>query len=255
MSQHKLAREVFEIVLRATEHEDDKANRLLFAMAFLTAAASGFYSQVKGVPAQSVVLGRSLDTTTLTFVAFLVMVVIGTVLMLAALGPKFNLIEGWRKPIRTAEDAKDGSLYFFEAIARTEYSRWLEMWNDPNIEDVATSHLINEAFLIAKKTQYKVAMMSVGRSFYKLSLGALVMFSSVALTGETGRGLALGFSVVSGLALESVVEIALQPDGFGGRLFLKALDVRRKPVTAVSTVAWLTAFCTSCGGGIWWLLN
>lgn len=205
----------FESVLRHVEHEDNKANRIVISMAFITAAAAAVFSQVVGKPDPiATVAGKDINMTVLMFAVFVAFILGGTLFMLAALGPKFNLPEEWRrKPTDTLEV---NSLLFAQLIARVPYEDWKSYWesrNAENLTEIMEGHLVKEAHLLAGKAVYKVEMMSLGRSLYRWALMALAWFLAVSFSGRLELGASVGGFGASLILLQAGVESILEPTG------------------------------------------
>ena len=180
-----LARESFKEVLASDEHEDGKAQRILTAMAFLTAAAGVIFAELSRAE-----IGASLNfpfSSTygylpVCFFAFVATMIIGTLLFLAALGPAFNIPKVWRKKEKTSYPR---SLLFSQLIVQGTQTDWENYWGKSSIENLQielAKNYVTEAYLLADKVRFKVTMMRYGKIVYKLSLGFLGMLVIPAFT-------------------------------------------------------------------------
>ena len=200
-SKLELARESFKTVMEADIHEDNKASRTLSAMAFLTAAAAAIFAKVfspniaagdtlqkfsqilSSYTAQPtlpianqliVSIGKpiislfGIDWTLLTFFTFLILMVLGVLLYLAALGPSLNIPASFRN---RQEKAK--SLIFFGFIGEMTSDSWEKHWKNSTSADLESQMLTNlviETHLVAQKTKTKVLFMSIGSFVLKIAI-------------------------------------------------------------------------------------
>ena len=89
-----IARESFKEVLASDQHEDSKAQRILTAMAFLTAAAGVIFAELSRAEigaSLSFPFSSTYGYLPVCFFAFVATMIIGTLFFLAALGPAFNI--------------------------------------------------------------------------------------------------------------------------------------------------------------------
>jgi hypothetical protein len=187
LSNHlKLAETTFKTVLDADVHQDNKASRVLSAMAFLTAATAAVFG--RAYPA-SVALpplllpGTSLDLRPITFVCYLILVLIGSALYLSALGPSLN-IPPWLRARPGSRKVK--SLLFFNAIASTDESSWQQLWarDSAELQRRMLESYIDESRLIAQKAQAKFVLMSLGSLSFRLALISLGVLAATLFSGE-----------------------------------------------------------------------
>ena len=173
-----LARESFKEVLASDEHEAGKAQRILTAMAFLTAAAGVIFAELSRAG-----IGASLKFPFFStygylpvcFFAFVATMIIGTLFFLAALGPAFNIPKVWRNKDKRSYPR---SLLFSQVILQGTQMDWEKYWEESgveNLKDKLAENYVTEAYLLAEKVRFKVTMMRYGKIVYKLSLGFLCM--------------------------------------------------------------------------------
>jgi hypothetical protein len=198
----QLVERSFKTVLEADTHQDAKAGRILAAIAFLTAATVALFNnrhspllstaelrQVLSDQLDPIVqpadLPTALDTLEQTlgqnfqlivgfdmalwaFVVYIFCVLLGAGLYLYAIGPSFN-VPFWFKHHR--------SLLFFKFIAGYSREDWNKEWSvssTVSIRQIMINNYITETYLIARKTQYKVFLMSVGSFLFRFALMAFV---------------------------------------------------------------------------------
>jgi len=187
--------------LKADEHLDSKAGRILAAIAFLTAAATGLFGRLYNHNQKEV--ERSLDFVTdkfkhivsyiyypeiwkidaspFFFTLYVVFVLLGTVLYLYALGPSLNISSWFER--RKGDEVQ--SLLFFYKIAAVKLKDWQDKWdkiecNKNKLSKLRQEMLINfkvESYLIAQKTKAKHDLMSVGNFFFRVALIFFVLTS------------------------------------------------------------------------------
>lgn len=159
----ELLEATYDEVLKATQHQDDKINRLLTAIAFLTAAslalanlnsagyiAKPFHVATHDVPLALVTLG-----------VFLVGVVAAVVMLVGSMTTPLRFPGGARPdapPIRYASDLPAGQVYFYE-IASGSLAEWHGKWQkkhkDLRIE--RRDSLIRETHNLAVRAEFKYA--------------------------------------------------------------------------------------------------
>jgi hypothetical protein len=172
----EVARESFKEVLASDEHEDRKAQRILTAMAFLTAAAGVIFAELSraGIGASlKFPFSSTYGYLPVCFFAFVATMIIGTLLFLAALGPAFNLPRMWRSKDRKSYPR---SLLFSQLILQGTQTDWEKYWVESSVENLKeklAENFVTEAYLLADKVRFKVTMMRYGKIVYKLSLGFL----------------------------------------------------------------------------------
>jgi hypothetical protein len=198
-----LAEASFNTVLDADKHEDEKAGRILSAMAFLTAAAAGAFAiayspgpsteQLQQTLTQSLSqyvtatqlpsavnsIVQNLSKPQLTifgvnmpliiFSAYIFFVLLGATLYLSALGPSLNIPSWFR-----SGSTRVNSLLFFKSIAALEKEAWSDHWikhsTAEQLHEEMLSNYIDESRLIAQKAYAKVILMSIGSLFFKISI-------------------------------------------------------------------------------------
>jgi hypothetical protein len=209
----------FKTVLDSDMHHDDKAGRILSAMAFLTAAAAGIFS-VAYNPGSSTTLKQTLtqillpyvstaqlpsavnsvaeglqkpsltifglSTPVLAFSAYIFFVLVGVALYLGALGPSFNRPSWYR---RRSQEVY--SVLFFQNIGALKEEAWSDYWlNGQNtlaqLQDQMVKNYIDECRLIAQKLQAKVTLMSLGSLSFRVAILFLVILMAALFSPNTG---------------------------------------------------------------------
>lgn len=222
----------YEQVLDATKHQDDKINRLLTAISFLTAGSIALASFAQAAPARSwFQLGPASEAGStpqapLALIAlgsFLVGVV-GSVLMLIASLTTPLRFPGGSRPlvpdIPYVDRTRVGQVYFFE-IERASLLEWFMKWKRGRAElsNERRESLIRETHNLAVRTASKyrrtseaVALMNF--ALFSLALAAMLILSAGAVVdvGAGGKAPVVRFADFPNLALALVVfgYVALQ---------------------------------------------
>lgn len=186
----------FNAVLNSDLHEDDKAGRILSAIAFLTAAAAGIFSAAYSPNLGGATLNRTLQQSPLTifglnasvlaFSAYIFFILIGAVLYLGALGPSFNRPSWFGNRSQQVH-----SLLFFRNIGALDAATWSNYWlKDGNtlaeLQSKLVENYIYECWLIAQKEEAKVTLMSLGSLSFRIAILFLVMLTATLFLPNPG---------------------------------------------------------------------
>lgn len=223
----KLAEVSFKTVLDADVHQDNKASRILGAMAFLTAAAAGIFARAYPAsplptPINIPLLGTDVRLT--AFVGYILFVLIGAALYLAALGPSLNIPDWLRgntssQPGRSEQGQRVLSLLFFNAIGSLDATTWEQHWaqlSPADLQQELLNSYIREARLIAQKAQAKVGWMSVGSICFRIALAFLAVLLG-GLFGDRQIIVPIVCLSLGGLFLAFYFEVRQRPSsGHGG---------------------------------------
>lgn len=233
-----VAKESFKEVLASDEHEDSKAQRILTAMAFLTAAAGVIFAELRRSQIGAFLtfpLLASHDYLGVCFFAFVTTIVIGTLCVLAALGPAFNIPPSWRKKDR---ESYPRSLLFSQLILQGTQADWERHWQDSTADELRTQLVKNyaiEAYLLAKKIRFKVGMMRRGKAAYKLSLGFLGMLVIPIVTTSVDHVNSLAAWIFALVLVQDLVEQATSPPTWDWRVRGRGkLVIRPKDLLSLS---------------------
>jgi len=160
----------YDEVLTALKHQDEKLNRTLTAIAFLTVAGVALFSNLpeagtgfnaKGPPPSAVL-----------FVVFLASVAIGVIVTLTGIGPGRTLP---KRPSERARAARVPSLLFYARISRDkDWKSKLDLAPEALTETLA-SNFHEEAKSIAARTDYKVARAREANTWVQLAIVALAL--------------------------------------------------------------------------------
>jgi hypothetical protein len=178
-----------ETVTHLTEYEDEKANRILTAMAFLSAlAALVFAALAENFPAPYLAnLVRDgqyaraslLAIAYLSFGIFCIQVVLGSIFCLRAIRPRFNTPAQWSKAPKGRVPA---SFLFFQKILEAGPQDWAASCVTNSVDNLKREYLKNcilETFLISEKIQKKLRPLQAGiNQFYFSAFTLLVLLLS-----------------------------------------------------------------------------
>jgi hypothetical protein len=191
----KLVETSFKTVLDADIHQDNKASRVLSAMAFVTAAAAAIFNRVYPATPPPAFLPSiiipNVDIRPLTFIAFIVCIVVGAAFYIAALGPSLNIPSWFKQKEKPSNDIENiitpRSVLFFKFISELKQEEWDKYWKESDLQSIQQmifSNYIKETWLIAQKAQAKFNWMSIGRIFFRLSFAFLLILVASVLTDQ-----------------------------------------------------------------------
>jgi hypothetical protein len=208
-----LSEKLINGLLAANEHLDDKAGRILGAMAFLTAAAAAIFTKAYSPSPPSEMIRRRLydvlpatvgvDVTNainrvswdvphatilgfewslVTFAVYMLLVFVGAVLYLTALGPFLNIPKAWKE-----RSKREPSLLFFYFVAEQSEPDWAGQWSEEKSADLEariTSNQIYESRMIAQNARAKYTYLSVGSIFFIMAIFCLMALIAGILTAD-----------------------------------------------------------------------
>ncbi len=266
----KLAEASFKTVLDADVHEDNKANRILTAIAFLTTAATFIFNAAYAPRSPTEQLKQTItqlllpyvNTTQITAVAnnvvqsiqvsqltlcglnaplvfftlYMFFVLLGAIFYLGALGPSLNLPKS-KPPV---SDDNNKPLLFFRDIARKGKEEWKRYWEVScySLLSQMKDDYIRNSWSIAQKANAKVTLMSYGSRFFKPAIAFLILLVSTLFSSNISLSLFFGGM---GLYVLSVILYIIgrkQPlaSGFYGLTACMML---------IPIAAWLLFFCSN----------
>lgn len=178
----ELARETFHEILDSTKHHDDKIGRFITGISFLTAGAIafGFRSEILAIRYE---FGSSaVPLPALCFTAFLLLVLLGVLLLIVALGPNIEL------PTGPESRAQHESRLYFLFIARETPDGWKARWENECIKKLRsdlTRDYLRESWQLAEKTDFKHLRTSEARAVLSLAVLSLALGLVLAINGWT----------------------------------------------------------------------
>ena len=160
-----------EAVTHLTEYQDDKANRILTAMAFLSAFAAALFAAFLqqypvGSPARFLAVGLAFEAYWLTglyciFGIYVTILVLGASLVVWALRPRFNLPASWSASATTTPK----SFLFFTKILESGPANWANAFVQIAPYELRleyTKNCILETYLISEKIRQKLRFLQPG---------------------------------------------------------------------------------------------
>src|SRR5262249_47944123 len=132
----ELSKRSLDEVTRLTEYEDGKANRILAAMAFLSALAGVLFARF--VEKYHVLFLNGPWTNSLPlmgvyilFFLYILCLVRGVILVIYAVKPRFNVPADWVKGT-----GKPGSFLFFQQIINVKPAEWAKAFSNRNAREL-----------------------------------------------------------------------------------------------------------------------
>jgi hypothetical protein len=177
----------YDEVLAALKHQDDKLNRTLTAIAFLTAAGVAIFANIATkVPAPRFGHEPPIAVSTFFFVTFLGAVVFALVFALAAIGPS-DALPRLRKSSAPASEEWPSLLFYARMLRDPDWSKHIDRDSDWLQQCIARSYHA-EALTLAQRVDYKVARSRESGACVQLavlSLSLLGIFSVTELSLST----------------------------------------------------------------------
>jgi hypothetical protein len=176
LTKYEVIVKAYDEVNALDKHEDRKAERAVQALAFLTLSAATIFAGSIYVYSVLKLNLPLLQVAYVLFVAFVVLLVLGTAIIIWAVSPRFNIPTPWA----TGQPGIPGtppSLFFGMLIYKFPSQSWQEYWEktpDAAIEALAVAQLAYETHLIAEKVVYKVRYLTIGFRLYLLSVFPLL---------------------------------------------------------------------------------
>ena len=169
-----------DTVTHLTEYEDDKANRILTAIAFVSAFAGFMFTLVPdryppiyavGLISQGEWGGYLIVALYVLFGLYGIALLIGVLLVLIAVKPSFNVPEAWKQ-------GSPRSFLFYKKILETKPEDWGKAFSERSSDDLRLEYAKNaivETYLIAQKIPKKLSPLKTGVWFFFASTVILVL--------------------------------------------------------------------------------
>lgn len=186
-SSTALLRFAYVEILDATKHQDDKINRLLTTVAFLTAAALALANLSGAVPlATAYNVGDSeVPLPQILLGVFLVGVVATVIMLITSLTTplRFPGAAGGNERFKYAPAGAQVSQFYFHEIAKSPLNDWEAKWNqEPAVlEDEQRRLLVRETHNLALRTEYKYARTNEAVAVLSFSLLSFVLAAVMVL--------------------------------------------------------------------------
>jgi hypothetical protein len=168
---YELTKRSLEEVKHLTEYEDEKANRILTAIAFLSALAGAIFVALVPKNKNAALLSYndwnwSVWFYYVSFAIFLILLAYGTILVVHALKPRFNIPRVWRKEPNSNSNQDDpDSFLFFEQILKVGPEKWAKSFCKKNSDQLEESYIkcnITETYLVSEKIRTKLKYLQPG---------------------------------------------------------------------------------------------
>lgn len=186
---HELTTKSLDTVTHVTEYEDEKANRILTAIAFISAFAALLFTTIVGRYSVNYIRHlRAVSGWRFTvlmsghalFAAYALVVVAGALFSVLGLRPTFVLPKEWK-----ARGSDPSSYLFFQKINEVRPTDWANAFkNKKGSEELMLEYIkneITETHLISQGLPLKLAKLQTANVFYMVSLGVLLLW--VLVTG------------------------------------------------------------------------
>jgi hypothetical protein len=184
-----LSKRSLDEVTRLTGYEDEKANRILTAMAFLSALAGlMFASFVDKYHGESWTSSYLIASVYVIFFLYIFILGLGAIFVVFAVKPRFNVPADWGR-----ETGKPGSFLFFKQIIRLKPDVWAQAFTSRSAIELQAEYVRNsilETYLIAVKVRDKLAYLEPG-------MGLLWRSTQVLLLWIVIYGITIIFSPIS----------------------------------------------------------
>lgn len=178
---HSLTSRSLDSVIHLTEYEDQKANRILTASAFLSALAGVIFSTL--VPKYengTILLTQHWNFPVwcyyISFSLYIVCLLLGSFLVIYALAPRFKNPLAWNENVPGSEP---GSLLFFEKLLENRPKTWIEFYSKKTFIELQTKYIkgnIAESYIISQKIRDKLAYLQPGISLLNTAVLILIFW-------------------------------------------------------------------------------
>ena len=205
-------------VLLFLKHQDDKINRVLTALAFLTAAGVTLYifsrSDASAYADFPTFANAGVSLDDYFFASFIVGVAVAVALSVVALDPtafepKF-LESGGKKPEKNGPGS-ESSLLFYGAIAGSRRDEWQELLKKGESElfGVYVRSLHADTHRLARRARHKVRRAGTASSVVQFTVVALALLGVTRLNHvtESGRWVLLT-AVLAGFVITPLIDFA-----------------------------------------------
>ncbi|MFL6128697.1 MAG: hypothetical protein ACJ73E_06495 [Mycobacteriales bacterium] len=214
------ARESYQEVLDATKHQDDKINRVLVGIAFLTTGAIAFLFRTDVLATTWRFGSHDVRFVKLMAGCYFALTVAAVILLLLSLSSELRLPRGDQH-----EELRDSYLYFTFIAGRTRNS-WLRDWNRPaeEIDRRLFEQYKKETYNLAQRARLKYGRTDEATALFVL---ALMFLAAGFLLALSAAGPAVELTWASGVILAGV---------FAGHAVLQLSTLHRSEQQSVERV-------------------
>lgn len=156
------------VMVYGYQHEENKASRMLTAIAFITAAAASIFSKIYiSDKTQQTLQVFGINYMVICFSLYILFVLLGVLCCLIVLDPALNLPQSFAKSNNQA-----ASFLFYKLIAEGGLEKWLSLWKDKadEISDSFIENYKNETFLLAQTSMIKYKSIRLGGLFLRFAI-------------------------------------------------------------------------------------
>jgi hypothetical protein len=187
-------------VKHLTEYEDEKANRILTAVAFLSALAGVLYiGLLPGDMTDSMQAGWRAWLAPVLYHVFFglygLCTVAGAIFVIKAVRPRFNIPEGWAgsqraDPAAYPQPELPPSFLFFEMILKVSPAAWARAFTMTAADDLKIHYLknyIHESYLVADKIRAKLKPLQRGTWLLQVGVILLAVWVPICMWNAIAR--------------------------------------------------------------------
>jgi hypothetical protein len=188
LTLRELTAKSLDAVTHLTEYEDEKANRILTAMAFISAFAGVLFAAVIGH--YSTAYLQQLKTASHCrfllveagyglFAVYAIVLSIGVGFSLYGMMPRFNLPKAWKSPGSPPPKSFPKSFLFFEKINEVAPADWANAFIGTAADELVFRYVKNnilESYLVSGKIPQKLSPLKKASKLYITSTCVLVLW-------------------------------------------------------------------------------
>jgi hypothetical protein len=166
-------------VVHLTEYEDQKANRILTAIAFLSALSGVLFASLIPKYQDGTILliqhwNKSVLFYYISFAIYLLFLIVGATLVVFSLLPRFNNPASWKEG-----EKEPGSLLFFEKILEIRPSMWVDYYKQRSLDELREKYIkgnIAESYIVSQKIRDKLVALKPGVKSLNISVILLLLW-------------------------------------------------------------------------------
>lgn len=173
----ELARQTYLEVLDATKHQDDKVNRFLVAIAFLTTGAITFLLKADVLHVRYILeSGDRIPFIAIAAGGYLAGTSASVLLLLMALSSELKL-PGRKSPLRAESVKLEDSLLYFQMIGSRPLDGWMGLWErEPQATEAQLRlNYLREAHNLSERARVKYGLTDEAAAIYIYAIQWLAM--------------------------------------------------------------------------------
>ncbi len=177
-------------VKHLTEYEDEKANRILTAVAFLSTLAGVLYIGLVPKDTTGSIVGAIQGRLApilyhIVFGIYCLLTIVGAFLVIKAVRPKFYVPKGWSR----GTSSTPPSFLFFEKILEVSPKDWAHAFNI-NKQELKIQYIkdfIQESYLVAEKIRAKLKYLQPGVRLLQIAVLVLAIWIPICAWNVMAR--------------------------------------------------------------------